>query len=97
MRQIRIQSGFIEFNGDRIAQILPNVHEWAIRDDLECLIDPDDVPEVYTESEMEDAKEEAFSDGEDEANDKIDGALDRLLRRGDISEEVHDLIVNELV
>ena len=91
--EIRVLAGFIEINGDRVAQILPKVDERTIMEQLEG-ISPKDEKDAY-DAGHDDGYNEGEEDGRDEAWDDAIRAVDRI-QAGDIPEDAQKYVLKVL-
>lgn len=98
MTKIRVNNGFVEIDYERFAQILPKVDERTLRESIEGL-NEDERQEVYDEGH-EDGYREGREAGEEagahDLNDRIEIVLDKLLKSGEITTEIHDLLCERL-
>lgn len=91
--EIRILAGFIEINGDRVAQILPKVDERTVMEQLEG-ISPKDEKMAY-DAGHDDGYNAGEGDGAEDAWDDAIRAVDNI-PDGDIPEDAKAYVLKVL-
>lgn len=90
IESIRILNGYLEINGERVAQLLPKIDERFVREEILGR------PDMHEEARME-GYEDGREDQRDAMHAKFEDAITRLRRREVITREQEETILEEVL